>query len=51
MSCQLTVSENALTVQKMPIIITLQELIFAGKGNVKTDLALTGGKIVNVNTK
>lgn len=31
--------------------MTLQERIFAGKGNIKSDLALTGGRIVNVNTK
>jgi len=31
--------------------MTLQERIFAGKGTIKADLALTGGKIVNVNTK
>ncbi|MEA3282184.1 MAG: adenine deaminase [Euryarchaeota archaeon] len=31
--------------------MSLQERIFAGKGDIKADLALTGGRIVNVNTK
>ena len=31
--------------------MALQERIFAGKGTIKADLAIIGGKIVNVNTK
>ena len=43
--------ENALTSHEMSIIMTLQEQIFAGKGDIKADTALINGKIVNVNTK
>ncbi len=39
------------TSQEVYGIMSLQERIFAGKGDIKADLALTGGKIVNVNTK
>jgi adenine deaminase len=47
----LGISENALTPQEVYGIMSLQERIFAGKGDIKADLALTGGRIINVNTK
>jgi len=51
MSAVLGFCENALTSQEVYGIMSLQERIFAGRGAIKADLALTGGKIVNVNTK